>query len=268
MMKHHQALCLGLATLLVVPATGGRGQEGLDLVGRLSRTIQAIEELAGIHKQLAAGDSSGVDSILAATEKATLEPEQRDRYLARLRDDVSRLRMTYDEAVAADPSRTALRSPSAAAGSRLGVIPIATRGLDPEARRILSGILGSLDRAGDPRTRPRASNTSPRAAQKRNLESDPEFTADAVRQGRLLVRARRYSEAVEILRPHVDDVGGRYWLGRATAELGFLAEAIEMLEAVSADPDSGSYASRAELDLRFLLVRRDLERRGVSRKDK
>ena len=86
MMKNHHTLCLGLATLLVVPAVGSRGQDDLDLVGRLSRTIQAIEELAGIQRKLGTGDRSAVNSILAATEKATLEPEQRDAYLARLRN--------------------------------------------------------------------------------------------------------------------------------------------------------------------------------------
>lgn len=268
MMKNHHALCLGLATLLVVPAVSGRGQEDLDLVGRLNRTIQAIEELAGIQRQLAVGDRDGVDSILAATEKATLEPQQRDQYLALLRTDVSRLRMTYDKAVATDPLRAAKTLPFPTDGSQPGVIPIATTGLDPETRRALSGILGPLDRSGDPGTRPRASNTTSRAGQKRSLEPDPEFTADAVRQGRLLVRARRYSEAVEILRPHVDDVTGRYWLGRATADLGFLSEAIELLTSVSTDPDAGSYASRAEWDLSFLLIRRDLEQRGKSKDSK
>jgi hypothetical protein len=269
MMKNHQALCLGLATLLVVPAVGSRGQDDLDLLGRLSRTVQAIEELAGIQSKIAAGDRSGIDSILAATEKATLGPEERDEYLARLREDVSHLRMTYDKAVAADPARAAKHFPSPTDdGSRRDAFPIATTGLDPEARQTLSGTLGPLDRNGNSVSRSRSKNGPQRAGQRRSLESDPLFTADAVRQGRLLVRARRYSEAAEILRPHVEDVGGRYWLGRATSELGFLTEAVELLESVKADPEAGSYASRAELDLRFLTVRRDLERRGVSKDPK
>ena len=68
MMKHHHALCLGLATLLVVPAVGRRGQDDLDLTGRLSRTIRAIEELLSLQNELAAGDSGGVDRILASAD--------------------------------------------------------------------------------------------------------------------------------------------------------------------------------------------------------
>jgi len=268
MMKNHHALCLGLATLLVVPAVGGRGQDGLDLVGRLSRTIQAIEELAGIQTQLSTGDRDGVNNILAATEKATLEPEQRDQYLAQLRKDVSSLRMTYDKAVAADPSHAARPIPAPTDGTQPALLPIATTGLDPATRRALTGTLGPLDRRGTQGLPSRPENTAARADQKRSLEPDPGFTADAVRQGRLLVRAGRHAEAAEILAPYVGNVGGRYWLGRATAELGFLPEAIELLESVKTDPDAGSFASRAELDLRFLLVRRDLESRGVSKKSK
>lgn len=268
MMKNHHTLCLGLAALLVVPAVGGRGQEDLDLVGRLSRTIQAIGELAGIQRKLSTGDRTGVDNILAATEKAKLEPQQRDEYLARLRDDVSSLRMTYDKAVAADPSRAAQGLPSPTGGTRPGAFPIATTGLDLEARRALTGILGPLDRAGVSNTRRPTGNTPKRAAEKRNLELDPGFTADAVHQGRLLVRAGRYSEAAELLRPLTKDVGGRYWLGRAKAQLGFLSEAIELLTSVSNDPEAGSYASRATLDLRFLTVRRDLENRRVPKDSK
>lgn len=268
MMKHHHALCLGLTALLVIPAVGRPGQDDLDLVGRLRRTIRAIKELAGIQDELAAGDRRGIDRILAATEKPTLEPEQRDAHLARLRNEVSGLRMTYDRAVGADPSRAVIRAPSRPEGAPPDWSPIATSGLDPETRRALSGMLGPLDTAGGPGARSRSGRARPRAGQKRNLEPDPEFTADAVRQGQLLIRARRYSEAAEILRPHVDDVGGRYWLGRATAELGFLAEAVELLERVRADPHAGTYASRAELDLRFLVVRRDLESRGVPKERK
>ncbi len=268
MMNHHHTLCLGLATLLVVPAIGNRGQDDLNLVARLGRTVQALKELAGIQEVLTSGDRAGVDNILAATEKGTLEPQQRDEYLARLRNDVSLLRMTYDTAVAADPSQAAQHLPSPTAGRYTGMIPVAGAGLDPGTRLALGGVGGPLGRASSPGRQSLTRNSTPSSAQRRSLESDPEFTADAVRQGRLLVRARRYSEAATILRAYPSDVGARYWLGRATAELGYLAEATELLRSVAADPDAGSFASRAELDLRFLIVRRDLERRGDSKAPK
>ncbi|MEO1695675.1 MAG: hypothetical protein AAFU73_00175 [Planctomycetota bacterium] len=134
--------------------------------------------------------------------------------------------------------------------SLAGVSP--TTGLDSAMHRALEGDVGPLDEVS-PQSRRRGNEPAP-------LEGEG-FVADPVRLGRLLVRSKRTSEAIELLEGRTDSLGARYWLARAYAEQQRLDEALEHFRELSTNPDGGIYARHAAQDLEFLEFKRSLEAR-------
>ncbi|MEM1449202.1 MAG: tetratricopeptide repeat protein [Planctomycetota bacterium] len=92
------------------------------------------------------------------------------------------------------------------------------------------------------------------------LEGDG-YVADPVRLGKLLVRADRPAEAIELLEGSSDGPATRYWLARAYQAQDRLDEAVEIFVALADDDRAGEYRRYAERDLEFLQFKRDFARR-------
>ncbi len=275
MMRHHQTLTLGLALVFVLPTAVGEGQEPLDLQSRLEATIAAVEHLGGIEQRLTEGDHSALTELVAATEPAASDPQTRDATLARLRGEVSALQLTYDELgveipwVATPgtlPFHALPTEPSGPAGTHVG--------LDDGARMALTGIDPPRPRLD---TAPLSPITGPET---RSFEDDPEFSADTRREGLLLARLGRAAEALPLLDRHrEDDPEVQYQIARCYENLGRLTEASELYAALviagqpkpegEAQPTSlqKTFANRAEIDRRFLELRRSIGQQQTSSED-
>ncbi len=265
MMRHQTSLALGLATLFVLPASLPGAQEPINLEERLEATIAAIEHLGGIDRRLHAGHEGLLSELLRATETPSADPVRRDATLTLLRAEVSALRQRWDEmSISGSPLRP---------GSN--PLPLPTDGGD--------GSVGTPTHIGlDPssytrvhtETQPRVQVTDPdalRGAEElRSYENEEDYSADAVRQGQLLTRAKRWNEALEILLPHEAAPEVRYWIARCYGGLGRDFEAIVLLQdlmnAGEANAETGedapieaqALARRATYDLNFLELRREL----------
>jgi len=106
---------------------------------------------------------------------------------------------------------------------------------------------------------------APRGARdKASLEGEG-YVADTLRQGRLLFRAKRYEEAIEVLARLDGDAEARYWAARSFEALGDEQEASRRYRALIDDPAGAEHiARRAEQDLSFLEWKQHFE----GRKDK
>ncbi|MEM9381481.1 MAG: tetratricopeptide repeat protein [Planctomycetota bacterium] len=87
------------------------------------------------------------------------------------------------------------------------------------------------------------------------------YVADPVRLGKLLVRADRPAEAIELLEGSADGPATRYWLARAYQAQDRLDEAVEIFAALASSERAGEYRRYAERDLKFLEFKRDFARR-------
>lgn len=250
MMRFHQTGTAALAALFVLPAAAqlGLGQT-LDLEGRLAATVNAIEGLLGVEQRAAAGDADALRDVLAATEAPILDGPGRDRLLGELRREVGALHEVLD-------------------GMSLSEVAVGTAhaGLTDAEREALRGMReGEPQPAGPARDDPTRNDPdeSPGSAARTDFEKNPAYTADAVRQARLLVRAGRELEAIELLAPFAERADAehaeaRYWLARAHDRSGQVDAALALYEALAADEAAGKYRERAELDRGFLLVKRRL----------
>lgn len=137
-----------------------------------------------------------------------------------------------------------------------------TTGLTNGMRRAIAGDVGPLDSV-TPSSRRRGDEAIA-------LEGE-NYVADPMRLGRLLVRAHRPAEAVEILERHPDVVGAQYWLARAYQDLDRSQEALLIYRALiataesSTDKTTGTYARYAAQDLEFLEFKLNLEARRAKR---
>lgn len=96
-----------------------------------------------------------------------------------------------------------------------------------------------------------------------------DYVADAVRLGKLLVRADRPAEAIQILENAERTPATRYWLARAYQAQERLDEALEIFIVLTEDEKAGEYRVLAERDRDFLQFKRDfLRNRKSSRRDR
>ena len=253
MMKFHYLLGLAASALMVVPSIGVRDQQGEQSLERaLARTLAAIDELAGVQEQIARGDPAGIASILSATERAAGEPRQRDEFLATLREEVSGLQMVLDEARAGTtPSILSYSSHG------LGADPLRSTG-----PRHPDGTTSPLGPSGDWRSSLSLGGTprGPTNSVGGSREQDG-FSADPMREGKLLVRAGRYEDAIGALMPIQEQPQASYWIARSLQSLGRDNEAGELLRRLVADESAGIHGRRAQRDLDFLDVKAKLQQR-------
>ena len=141
---------------------------------------------------------------------------------------------------------------------------------DIEAR--LQGELDNLDRvamnriANDPHatgmsneSRTMVALGGPAPVQATPQESEG-YSIDALRQARLMITARRFTDAESLLQTIETTSESRYWMARAFSGLGRDAEALAELELVAADDDAGDFQRWANQDKRMIEVRIELSR--------
>jgi tetratricopeptide (TPR) repeat protein len=260
MMRHHSSLALGLATLFVLPASLPGAQEPMDLEARLEATVAALEHLGGIERRIQAGDHSILGELLLATEAPLPDAQQRDEALTLFRGEVAELQQRWDELTSGgSPFTSATRPMPAPTDGGARPNPLIHVGLQPS---MYAEIRAQILPQG---TRPASSILG-----LRDYEEQDGYSADSLRQGRLLVRAERWSEALEALEPSQDDAEARYWIARCYEGLGRTGEAIELLQGLidagkpnveteaEAPAPAKALARRAAYDMKFLELRREL----------
>lgn len=247
MMRFHQAATAGLAALFVLPAATQLGfGDGLDLEARLAATTRALESLVGLETRLVAGEDDAVVEVLNATEEPILDEEGRDKTLNDLRRDVSALNETLDQLSMSEEEGAAVRA-----------IVGLTEGERSSLRTIQSGngiVTSNTVGQAEDEDRPAESIKA--------FERDPAYTADALRQARLMIRADRALEAIaileQILRGEDANPEARYWLARAYDNAELFSEALATYDALADDANAGKYQERAELDRGFLRLKIEL----------
>lgn len=224
MLKHHQTLCVLLAGGLTVPAVIGQGD---DLRAGLDATLVKIEELVGIRADIEARRPGAVDRLLEITDEPLPATMERDQAHFDLRNDVSRLQGQLDEL------------------DRVAIERIVDRpqdnGMDPGQRSNV--VLGGP---------PSGVGT---------VQEGPEFSADPLREGRLLIKAQRFAEAEALLAKQTPTGEIRYWRARALVGLGRDLDAIAELELVAADDEAGDYQRWSEQDKKMIELRIELTRK-------
>lgn len=161
--------------------------------------------------------------------------------------------ITTSPALESLPDRTAVAITDPAAARPEVVAGVdTTAGLTEAARSAIRGVPGPFDSVRESSRR--------RGSEPVALEQ-PDYVADPVALGRLLVRSKRPAEAVDLLELHRDDPGGRYWLGRAYQDLDRSIEALDIYRDLASDEDAGFYQRHAQQDLEFLEFREALRKR-------
>ena len=303
MLKAIGLIQLSIAPLFVIPAMSGQEEVAPDLEAQLDATKRSIEYLAGLRSSVSAGESAAVSALKSATEAPNITSRERDHKLANLQADIARLRFSLEKlledptevaAISAmppkvrealglgtasapsnsrsnpiDPSnRPTSSSPSGAESApatrtRTTVTPYGaiagTTGLDASLRSTISGAVGPLDQV---------SKTSRRKGGEAVPLESRDYVADPLRLGRLLVRAGRAAEAVEVLERQPERPAVQYWLARAYQEQDRGREALDLFRAVAANEDvetdreAATYARYAQQDLEFLEFKLELESRS------
>lgn len=281
MMRHHSTLALGLAVLFVVPTALPSSQEPINLRERLEATLAALKHLGGLDHRIQAGGEGVIEELVSATEPAIEDGMWADEQLTLLRTEVAALQQRWDElstsgfsvtpAVGGTMALHTFQLPLPGDGGPSPRSEFETHvGLDSAARTAIRGLV------------------SPRVATAEAVDGDPadpdptrpfeedEYSADTLREGRLLARSRRWTEAYALLKPHADQPEVRYWIARCHEGLGQRAQAIDiyqaLLQAGQPDKETGTEASaeartlarRAGYDLRFLELKRELDGRKKS----
>jgi len=263
MMKFQYLASLLGGGMMIIPAVALRGQDGPGgIVAALSQTVTALEELTGIKSQIESGDRSAVQRILQATEMPVLAARERDERLFDLRGELSALQMMLDE----------LRSGAGTGASTRVSAPVAVaaQGATPMPPTPMPRAIGTTGLSEDLRASiARRGRGEPERIELPSAETvereGPGFSADAKRQGKLLVRSGRYLEAIRVLMPIEGDAEAKYWIARSFQKLDRDQEARELLRSLVEDEAAGIYASRAKHDLAFLQAKAQLEsrRRGA-----
>jgi tetratricopeptide (TPR) repeat protein len=263
-MRHSSSLGVGLGLLVMLPALGssqnaGGTDGGLDnsLAKALDQTVRALAVLTGLEKEIPQRPAvEAVEIARSVTERPYGDEQQRDETLTRLRKDVGRLQMTYDDlearahAPSSEPAPTFATFTPARPVQDAGV----STGMNDELRAQLSS---------EPLLTPiRATNTNLAAGETpANTPTTPDAIADELRRGQALYRAGHYKEALTVLRTLSADVRARYWSARTLERLERFEEALELYQQVAADKTSGYLAERAKGDAEFLAWKQGFEKK-------
>ncbi len=127
-----------------------------------------------------------------------------------------------------------------------------TKGLDAGLRAAMSGDLAPLDFVSD---------SSRRRGNEPVALEDVGYVADPVHLGKLLVRAGRPAEAIEILKSNQGTPGASYWLARALQDQDRETEAIALFRLIADDGTAGIYSRHAAQDLEFLEFKSALKKK-------
>ena len=256
MMKFSYVTNLAIATVLVVPAVTLQTGSAGSLEESLSRTLVALENLAGIEQRIEAREPGAVMDVTRWTETAMEtgeDPGANDRLLDSLRAEVSQLQTQVD---LARKRTTGDTGSTGALPGWTGEAAPTTYGLDEDMRRRLAGggrLAGA--RGGD--VKPGGAGAAPVAAVAFEEEG---YAADAMMLARAYYRTRRYEEALEALEARRTEPEGRYWMARSLEKLGRSQDALEAYLEVIEMPAAGPLAERAREGTDFLRWRLEFER--------
>lgn len=257
MMKATYAIAALGASALAVPTFAPQGgEESLQVA--LQRTVHTLEQLADLEQRFTAAPRAVLPEVVAATEAPLPPGPERDERLNALRADLGRLQTELDLAERALPDTAGAAAGGHehryAQGRDAGPGGVATTGL-------AEGELQALAKARPTAAREPVAQTAPE-----RVSLEPEgFSADVVGEGRALVRAGRFEEALERLADApTDEAAATYWTGRALEKLGRIDEALEAYgKVVVLDPESFE-GKRAQEDIEFLEWKRSFEKRAQS----
>lgn len=261
MMRHSSSLGVGLGLLVVLPALGssqgaGGADGGMDgsLARALDQTVRALAVLTGLEKDVATRPpTEAIETARSVTERPLADEQQRDETLMRLRKDVGRLQMTYDDLalLARTPAVETQHAPTPVQPQRESGV---STGIDDALRAQLSSepLL--------PRVRAETSAATTADAPAKT-PATPDAVADELRRGQALYRAGQYKEALTVLRALSADVRARYWSARTLERLERFEEALELYQQVAADKTSGYLAERAKGDAEFLAWKQGFEKK-------
>jgi hypothetical protein len=271
MLKHVASVNIALAGVFVLPGLAGPQDAEQGLAAQLDATVASIDYLGELVKKLEGGEKDALALLLGATEPARLGDLQSEARLVTLRGDVSRLRMALDrmlEQLGIDPNIPGIPGPgsgrttgSSAAGARVSRSPdqwspgglAPTIGLQAGQTSSLKSVLPPLENV--------APDAQRRGDEPLRLEQT-DFTADAVRQGKLLFRANRHAEAIQLLQGRKADPEAQYWLAQAYRAMDRTPDALEILRPLAENAEAGPFARYAKSDLEFI----EFERSLLSRK--
>jgi hypothetical protein len=271
MLKHVASVNIALAGLFVLPGLAEPQDPAQGLAAQLDATVASIDYLGEIVKRIEGGEKDAVALLLGATEPARLSDLQSEARLVTLRGDVSRLRLALDrmlEQLGIDPnipgvpgpgsSRSTERSPIDGRVSRSpdnwspGTLA-PTVGLEAGQANNLKSVLPPLEKV--------APEAQRRGNEPLRLEQ-MDFTVDAVRQGKLLFRANRHAEAIQLLQGRKTDHEAQYWLAQAYRAMDRVPDALDILRPLAENAEAGPFARYAKSDLEFI----EFERSLLSRK--
>jgi hypothetical protein len=267
MLKHVASVNIALAGLFVLPSLAEPQDAAQGLGAQLDATIASIDYLGELVKRIEGGEKDAVALLLGETEPPRLGELQSEARLVTLRGDVSRLRLALDrmlEQLGIDPNIPGIPgpgSPRSTAGARVSRSPdqwapgglAPTVGLQPGQTSNLKSVLPPLDVVSPEAQR--------RGGEPLRLEQT-DFTADAVRQGKLLFRANRHAEAIQLLQGRKGNPEAQYWLAQAYRAMERTLDAVDVLRALAENTDAGAFARYAQADLEFI----EFERTLLSRK--
>lgn len=283
MLKHVATVNFMLAGVFVLPgfvgapSLAGPQDATRGIAQQLDATVAAIDYLGELARLIESRDVSAIPMLIAATEQPRQTDVQRESRLVGLRSEVSRLRLALDRLLDRSPGDLRVpgagdplaNDPGAAAMNRTsrehvptttspwaGGVSTPTTGLGAGASGALSGILPPLQNV-TPAARMRGGDTLA-------LEQE-DFTADAVRHGKLLYRAGRHAEAIQLLRAHERDFEARYWLAQSYRAVDRTAEAVELLRTLVDTEGAAPYDRYAKSDLQFIEWKRQLDARRSAR---
>jgi hypothetical protein len=230
MMKHHTALCTLLAATVGVPML--IGQEG-DLLARLTSTQNAITEIAGLRPGLASRDAQALTRLLEISVDPLPPTPARDQQIMAARTRVASLRMELDriesegiQKLIQDPSRTDLSQADRDA---------ATVGHGP------------------------ATQLTPRSREAKGYSADP------MREAQLLVSAKRFTEALTVLKPLSATAQVRYWRATAISGLGQTDKALTLYRALANEAEQSDYKRWATQEVKLIEIGQRLRGLGDNR---
>jgi hypothetical protein len=221
-----------------------------------------------IVRRIESGDKDAIPLLLGATEQRRQNELQSEARLVALRGDVSRLRLALDrmlEREGVDPNMPGIPGPGNPANRSTATprVPRSpdewapgslapTTGLAPGQTGVLKTVLPPLQQVDA---------SSQRRGDEPVALEEADFSADAVRQGKLLFRAGRHAEAIQLLTRN-GEPEAKYWLAQTYRAVGRVAEALELLRAIAENAEAGPYARYAATDIEFI----DFEQKLATRK--
>jgi tetratricopeptide (TPR) repeat protein len=247
MLKYTNLFNFGLAGALIVPSIKQQLDSPQRIEQSLRTTESAISALETIETDLAAADYSAVERILASTEAPFGGERERSTLLDNLRREIGELNAKVEHIdnapllphLSTDPTASLDATPNSAVETQ-----VATTGLSDEGRAGLGNIWPPIV----------GGSASPVRTEDDRDAFEPEgFTVDAVLQGRAYYRAKRYEEALTLLRTRSGEPQADYWIGRTYERLGRTREAIASYTAVVNNTEATpAEADRAKRDREFL----------------